>query len=279
VANAGKLLLILCHGPLWSFAAANAAELALGLTVCIVAYRRSRDGGIAWCWSRPRALRLLAEAWPLAGAGMAIQVQAYFDQVLLGGLRGPEDVGVYAAALRLVTVFGFLPVVVANAAASEISRAHRDEPKLYLRRMRDVYRVMLGIGLLSILPLMIFPRMITGIVFGPAFAGAAVLLPLMALRVLLSNLGVARGLFITNEGLTLHALLTAGGGAVLNIVLNLILIPRIGAMGCVLVSLVSFLASIILFEFLNRRARLNLRLMAAAVGLMPLPSPEGDLKP
>ncbi|MBK9990377.1 MAG: flippase [Verrucomicrobia bacterium] len=269
--NALKVGLVLLDASLYWFAVASVVELLFTMLGCLIAYYRRCTGSRQWQWNGARARRLLAEAWPLAGAGVAIQIQAYCDQVLLGSMSSAEEVGIYAAAIRLVAVFGFLPVAVATAAAPEITRAYASGKPTYYRRIRDVYRFMLLAGLLMGLPLLVMPITIVKMVFGPIFLPAAVLLPLMSIRVLLGNLGVARGLFLTNENMFTHAFITACVGAVLNIILNLIFIPRWGAMGCVVSSLLSFTANVVLCEVLHPRGRINLRLMLSAIGLGRVP--------
>ena len=96
------------------------------------------------------------------------------------------------------------------------------------------------------------------------------LLPLLAWRLLLANLGVVRGIFLTNEKMLQHAMVTAVVAAALNLGLNAVLIPRWGATGCIIASLVSFTVNIIVLEFLDSRARTNLRVMLSAVTFRPL---------
>jgi peptidoglycan biosynthesis protein MviN/MurJ (putative lipid II flippase) len=77
---------------------------------------------------------------------------------------------------------------------------------------------------------------------------------------------------VANEGILKHAMVTALIGMVVNVVLNLLLIPRFGGFGCVAASLVSFSLSTILLEAFHPIARINLRVMGAALGVAKLPA-------
>lgn len=264
-----KLALVFTNAPLVFFALASAAEIALCGGLFVVGYFR-RSGPRAWSVSIPRATRLLREAWPLAMAGVAFQIQGYFDQILLGGIRGVDELGSYSAALRLVGAIGFIAVAVYGAAAPEVTRAHAADPQLYARRLRDIYRVVLAGSLLLAIPLILFPGPIVNLAFGSSYSDAALLVPLLSLRLIFSNLAVARGLFLTNEGLFHHALVTMGTAAAINIVLNLVLIPSWGGIGCVIAALVSSFVGIVLMDGLQEKARYNLRILAAALGLARL---------
>jgi O-antigen/teichoic acid export membrane protein len=201
-----------------------------------------------------------------------VQIQAQFDQVLLAGMRTTQEVGYYNVALRMISIWTFFPMAIATAAAPEITRAWTTDRRLYSRRMRDVYRALLLAGGGAATFVAIFASPLIRIVFGAGYSASIGLLPLLSLRIILANLGVARGLFITNEGLFRHAMWTAAGGAIMSIVLNLILIPRLGPRGCIIAGLASFTTTTILLDFLHPRARRNLLTVVSALGLRRLPT-------
>jgi len=263
-----KAALILVEAPLQAFAAAGVAELAFSALGWWWAARRGGGGRIgAWRSERARVRELLRESWPLTVSGFAITTQAYADQLVLGALIGGEELGQYAAALRIVSVFAFVPMVVQTVAAPEITRAKRDDETLYQRRLHSLYRVMFGIFVLTAVPLILFGPMATRLLYGTAYAGAAGLIPWLVFRLFLTNYGVARSLFITNEGLFRFALITSVAGAALNLALNFALVPVWGARGAIVASLASFAFTVFGLEAFERNARKNLRLMLRTIFL------------
>lgn len=260
-----KVVLILRGASLLALALATLAELVVSAAGWLIA---GRVRGVPWrdlVLERARVTALLREGWPLALSGLAIYTQAYADQVIIGLLLGGSDLGQYAAALRIVSVFAFVPMVVQIVAAPEITRARRDDEKLYRRRLYNFYRVMFGIFVLTAVPLVAFGPMATRLFFGASYTGAAALLPLLALRLFFTNLGVARSVFLTNEGLFRFGLVTAVAGAAVNLGLNVVLIPRWGATGAIFASFASFGVTIFALEAFQPRARANLQLMARAI--------------
>lgn len=266
-ANLLKVGLILADAPLAWFAAAGVAELGFAAVGWWWAARRAGERWSQWRPERARVGALLRESWPLTLSGFAITTQAYADQLVLGLLLGGEELGQYSAALRIVTVCAFVPMVVQTIAAPEITRAKRDDETLYRRRLHSLYRLMLGIFALTAAPLALLGPWAAHLLYGGAYAGAAALLPWLALRLFFTNYGVARGLFVTNEGLFRFALITSVVGAALNLALNLALVPHWGARGAIAASLASFAVTIFGLEWLEARARWNLRLMLRAIFL------------
>lgn len=259
--------LILGHAPVWAFAAAGVAELALCAAGWLRAAQRRGWRASEWRCERARVRALLHESWPLALSGLAIYAQAYFDQLVIGSMLGGGELGQYAAAIRLVSVFAFVPMVVQTVAAPEVTRAKRDDETLYRRRLHGLYRFMFGLFLITAVPLILLGPPAARWLYGASYAGTAVLLPWLAFRLFFTNLGVARSVFITNEGLFRFGLLTAVVGAVVNLALNFVLVPRWGARGAVLASYGSFGVTTFALEVFQPRARANLRLMASAVCL------------
>jgi O-antigen/teichoic acid export membrane protein len=268
LANLLKVALILWQAPVLAFAAAGVVELVLGAAGWWYAARK-RGGQLAnWRCERARAGALLRESWPLAVSGVAVYAQAYFDQLVIGAHLGGSELGQYAAAIRLVSVFAFVPTVVLTVAAPELTRAKRDDETLYQRRLHSLYRFMFVLFLATALPLVVLGPAAARLLYGVSYAGTAALLPWLAFRLFFTNLGVARGIFVTNEGLFRFALGTAVAGAVVNILLNLVLVQRWGARGAIVSSFASFGVTTFALEFFQPRARANLCLMARAV-LLP----------
>jgi O-antigen/teichoic acid export membrane protein len=228
--------------------------------------RYNAEGRLStWRCEFARARILLRESWPLALGGLAIYVQACVDQLVIGSMLGGEDLGQYAAAIRFVSVFAFVPMIVQAVAAPEITRAKRDDEILYQRRLHSLYRSMFGLFVITAIPLMAVGPVATRWLYGSSYAGAATLLPWLAFRLLFTNFGTARSIFMTNEGLFRFALLTAVVGAVVNILLNLALVPPLGVRGAIVSSLVSFAVTTFALEVFQPRARSNLLLMMRAI--------------
>jgi len=221
-------------------------------------------------------LALLKESWPLALAGLTIYAQAYADQVIIGSALGGSELGQYAAAIRIIAVFGFIPIVIQTVAAVEITRAKQGGPALYRHRLFNLYRLMFGIFLAVAVPLSVFGSQVTRLLYGDAYAGASLLLPWLTLRLLFTNFGVARSIFITNENLFSFALVTAVAGALVNIGLNLVLIPAWGAPGAIVASLASFFVTTFALEPFQARARQNLYLMLQAIFFPWRQQPQGS---
>jgi O-antigen/teichoic acid export membrane protein len=173
-----------------------------------------------WAFSAPRSF------------AAAFQVTViYVDLLLLGHFRSAAEVGVYAAASRLVTVGTFALQAVRLAIAPHISAMlTRDD----LDGAEDLYQTatwwLMAISWPIFLMLAVFAPVVLG-VFGRGFTSGQGALVILSLAMLV-NLGTGNvSMVLLMSGRSGWNLLNEGVALVLNVVLNLILIPRMGMAG------------------------------------------------
>ena len=240
--------------------------LALGYAVCYM-----RDGAElrAWRYSRRMAGFLLGQSWPLVIYGMALYVQAKIDQVMIfdvlrhrvGEKAANAEVGQYSNALKMIEALGFLPVIVQRSLAPAITRARAKSAELYGERLLNQYRLMFLLFLVTSVPLYFVAEPMMVLLYGEEFRPAGYLLALFAIRLLFTNMGVAKASFITNESLFKYALATALVGATINVGMNYFLIPPLKAIGAIWATIGSFAVSIFLMDLFFASTRQNFKWM------------------
>ncbi len=260
-----KIALILTHAPLVAFAVAGVGELALAAVGLAIAFKARGNRFQLLRFSRVRAIALLRDSWPLILSGLAIFMQAKFDQVMLGEMVGENEVGQFSAAMKLIEVFGFIPMIIYSSVAPEITKAKTEGEEFFYQHLTNVYRLMFILFLVTSIPVFLFGGKILVMLYGPEYKKAGVLLSLFAVRLFFANFGVAKGLFITNEYLFRYSLISAIMGALTNISLNLLLIPKYASVGAIWAMIVSFAVTTFVMDIFFKKTRVNLFLMARAI--------------
>ena len=223
----------------WSIPEALGCLAALVILARLIARDHgapARDGqggnvGLArefWAFSAPRSL------------AAAFQVTViYVDLLILGHFRSAAEVGVYAAASRLVTVGTFALQAVRLAIAPHISAMLAREDH---GGAEDLYQTatwwLMAISWPLFLLLAVFAPVVLGI-FGHGFARGQGALLILALAMLV-NLGTGNvSMVLLMSGRSGWNALNEGVALVLNVVLNLVLIPRLGMAGAAIAWAVS----------------------------------------
>ena len=234
-----KVGLILLHAPLIAFVAASVAEVILGSFGLVAAYRLTGHSIQRWRASLARARSLLSTSWPLMLTSIAVWVYMRIDQVMLGSLAGDRVLGVYSAAVRLSEVWYFLPGVIVSSVLPTIVRSKKIDEQLYYDRLQRLFNLMVFLSYIIILPLTVLADPIINLLYGPSYREASGMFVVLMWTGLFVALGVAREAWVVTEGLMRFSFATTVAGAITNIVLNVILIPRWGALASAWATLVA----------------------------------------
>jgi O-antigen/teichoic acid export membrane protein len=212
-------------GAFWSLVAAAWSAAALAL----LALHRLL-GTVEAARPRPRMRRLFGFSTASWAASLATTGLLWLDTLLLGAFDDP-DIGVYHVATRLVTLAVFVLAPVNAAFAPAIADLyHRGE----LDRVRALYRTSTGwvvrLSVPAFVALLVLPGDLLAL-FGKAYpAGAAVTVVLAAGQLVNAATGPCGTLLNMSGRVTLN-LLDNVVALVLNVGLNVWLIPAYGIVG------------------------------------------------
>lgn len=260
-----KIGMVLAHFSLIWFAIIVAINAILNAAGFIYTYAAKSGKLREWHFEKALAWSLLRETWPLALYGIALNIQARIDQVMLGNLLNNYEVGQYSVALKFIEIFGFVPMVLMSTFTPAVSKAKTTDEKLYEARLVNFYRLMFAAFLAMAIPIFFFAEEVIVLLYGIEYQPAGFLLSLFALRLFFSNMGVGKSIYIVNESMFTYSLLTVVIGAASNIAMNYFLIPLYGTVGAIVASMISFTISIFLVDLFFAKAFRNLKLMIKGI--------------
>jgi len=250
-----KIGLVLTYAPLIAFAWVGLGEVALTSAFLLIAYRVNHHHMQGWWYDGRVARDLLRDSWPLLLAGLAIMLYMRVDVVMLQKMVGDREVGIYAAATKLSEVWYFLPMVIVSSVSPSIIKCHGIDPDLYINRLRRLYFFMTWLAIGLSLPLSLLSGWIVSILYGAEFKEAAPVLAIHLWASIAVFLGVASSQYLLVEQLQKISFYRTLIGVACNIALNLMLIPRMGAMGAAIATVGSyFVATFSVVFFKSTRA-------------------------
>jgi PST family polysaccharide transporter len=222
--------LILVDAPLWTFAAAYLVESVLALGFLAFSYHRFPTSG-PWHWQFDTAKNLMIQAWPLFISGLSIIVYMRIDQILLRSLSSERELGLYSAILPFSQAWHFIPATVCASATPLLVQLHAHDPVAFKRRVADLFSFMFWCSVLICVAMLFAARPLVAWLLGEKYEGSG---PVLALHVF-SNIPVFMGMtqsrYLSIVGNTRVILVQTLCGMAASIALNLLLIPRFGAMG------------------------------------------------
>jgi PST family polysaccharide transporter len=245
VSNGIRIALVLGHAPLIAFAAVAAVDSAFVAIGLGLAYRRYP---LAMRWSHARTLSkaILVESWPFLLSSLSVLIYLRIDQIMLRTMRGDHELGLFAAAMPLSSVWQIIPTTLVSSLAPLVARRKAESEAAYQRTLLTIYRLFGVVSLMLATATALLAPSIVRLLYGPAFEGTAHVLAIHAFSNVFVALGLAQSLWITNEGAGRVSMMKTLTGGVIAVVGNLLLIPSYGAVGAAWVTIISFATSAIL---------------------------------
>lgn len=221
-----------------AFVAARATALALAAWLT-----QAQLGGVGFRFDRAIWRELHATALPLGFFLVVLNLYSYVDGVMLGVMRGNVETGLYAAAYRTYEGMSYLPGIIASVLTPRLSglfvgerAAHRRLAFVGLSGSASLAVVVGGVAYVLATPLLTM-------LFGRPFAAAAPPFRILCIGLpLVFSIWVLHAIVISVNRETLLAK-TALVGLAVNVSLNLYVIPRMGADGAALATVVGELVS------------------------------------
>jgi PST family polysaccharide transporter len=232
--NVVKIVLIQIRAPLIAFAIAMVAEYVLSGICYLILYRVKGDFIKTWQANLQSAKVLLKDSWPLILSGIVIMIYMRIDQVMLGWMVGDKSVGIYSAAVKVSELWYFVPSVIVNSVFPSIVQAKEISEAVYYERLQKLFDVVSVLAYVVAIPITFLSTWVVTLLYGNSYAEAGPILTVHIWAGLFVSLGVARETWLVTEGLMKFSAATTAVGAVVNIILNFLLIPMYGGLGAAL---------------------------------------------
>lgn len=168
---------------------------------------------------------------PFALAGIFTRVYSYIDSVMLSRLASNAELGAYGVAYKLTFAFIFLPMSFAAAVYPAMSEYYVSDRK----KLGSVFSTSLKYLLLAVAPLTcgiaVLARPLVLAIYGQDFAGAILPLQILIFSLIFAFLYWPAGSLLNACDRQGKNTVILGITMVSNILLNIYLIPRYGAVG------------------------------------------------
>jgi PST family polysaccharide transporter len=269
LANLVKIAMILAEAPLVAFAGVLLLESMMAAAGLVIVYRARGYRVGDWRYSLTRSRELLGESWPMILSGALAVIYLRIDQVMLGEIEGNEAVGVYSTAVRISEVWYFVPVAITDSVFPALVQSRERSAELYRIRLQQLYDFLTWLALPAALVMMFIARPLVTWLFGDDYSGGG---PILAIHIWAGVFVFqkwALGKWLINEGLVKHMFVINGVGVVVNVLMNLYMIPRYGGVGAATATVVSYFASTYIACFIHPATRTAARNMTLAL-LLPV---------
>ena len=173
------------------------------------------------------------------------------DRYMVDMMCSPEMNGLYTAAYKIPNLLIYAIAIFDSA--WKLSVSAEEDPEACAAFYSKVWRAYTTLAFLGGGCLILGSRLLAGLLFAGDFVEAWVYIPTLTFATVFTALCTFLGSVYFASKKTMGSMLTALAGAVLNIALNLLLIPPFGAMGASVATFASYFAVCLLRLVTGRR--------------------------
>ena len=252
---AAVFLLVRSPGDLWLYALVWSLTTLIGCLSCWATLRgKVRLIAVPW----PEALRHLAPCAMLFTSVIAVSVYRQMDKVMVGAIAGMAQNGLYASAEKIIYCLSGLISAIGTVMLPKATRmASRGEEAALKKHLRFTMDLMLCMTSALAFGVAAVAEDFAPLFFGADFAAAGeLMIPLAFTLLTIAWANVIRTQWILPHGRDKLLILSVCTGAAVNLLGNTLLIPRLGAMGAVIGTLLAETA-VPLVQYLRLRRELD----------------------
>lgn len=183
---------------------------------------------------------LVKKSWPLALSAGLVVLYNRVDVIMLEYYIGSSSVGIYSAGVKLSEATAFIPIIFLNVIfpyVISVCKARGDSERK--RIMEVVIGAVFLIGLVSVFCTWYLADYLVDFIYGKEYEVSSEILRISIVAIAFSNIAVAGTQWLIMNDLQIYRLLRGGQTLLLNVVLNLILIPEFGVLGAAYSTIIS----------------------------------------
>jgi polysaccharide transporter, PST family len=232
-----RVALILAKASVVSFAWMNLVESALAAIGMVIFYQLQNNDIRKWIIKFERVKKTLKDCLLITLSNSAVLLYMKIDVLILGQLSDQKSIGIYSAATKVSEVSYFFAGVIASSAFPLLI----EQEEAFNTRLRRLFHLMALVSYAIMIPIAFLSPFIIS-VFGAKYAASSPVLSVHVWATIFVFIGMAQTSWYIKQGTKglYIQLIRTTIGAILNIGLNFILIPKYNSMGAAIATIISY---------------------------------------
>lgn len=190
--------------------------------------------------SIPLGKEVLSESYHFILSGLMTAIYSQMDKIMIGKMLTDMDVGLYTTATAICSMWIFIPTAIINSFRPTIMVIKQSgNQAFYKKRLEQLYSLIIWLCIFVSIVVCIFGPLIIRILYGESYMGAIETLRISIWSETFAMIGTARGIWILCENKNKYVKYYLVIGAIVNVILNALLIPVYGINGAAFATLIT----------------------------------------
>ncbi len=250
-----KVVFVLLQAELLYFVIIYAAEVAMTSLAKVIFLRKNEMSLLDWKYRSNLVKPLLTRSLPLIFSSMAAAIYMKVDQIMLRFMVDETAVGVYAVAARMSEIWYFIPIAVITSVFPAMIKLRSKDTARYHRRLQAVFDILFLLAFSLAVVVTFISEPFVNIAFGEEYRASAAILSIHIWAGIFAFMRQGLSRWLINEDYLRFSLYSQGGGAIINVALNFMLIPRYEGIGAAIATISAFFISTYLVCFFTKKTR------------------------
>ncbi|MBW8683724.1 flippase [Chitinophaga rhizophila] len=251
-----KLLLVYMDGTFIQLLWVSFIELLVTYLIIFFNYIRSGNRRLLKAISFQEIKHLLTESWPVMFTGLLVLLYLKADQLLLDTLGTSAQLGEYAAAARISEIWYALPTVLSTALLPGLIKKKGRDVSAYVQAMERWLRLSFWASTLVAILVTFSAMPVTQLLYGVQYPRSGIILSIHIWANIPVFLCTALMQYQLIEGAYKTNLCASLSGILVNIVINILLIPSMAGVGAATATVLSYIAVCTTLVALDKTGRL-----------------------
>lgn len=254
-----KIYLLVTQKSIVWFALSNVIDYALISVMLIVIYVKVGGQKLSFNWSLGKELLSRSKYYIIPS--MMVIIFQHTDRIMIKLMAGETETGLYSAAITCIGITGFVFAAIIDSARPLILEEKIKNEANYEKRVTQLYSIITCLSLAQSIGMTVLAKPIVLILYGADYSKTALILAVAVWYITFGHYGSVRNIWILAENQQKYLTGINIAGASANVLLNLCLIPILGAVGAAIASVVTQFFTNVIIGFIIKPIRRNNYLM------------------
>ena len=254
-----KIYLLVTQKDILWFAVSNVIDYLLISIILMVIYKKVGGQKLSINWRIGKILLSRSKYYIIPS--LMVMIFQHTDRIMIKLMIGEAETGFYSAAITCMGISAFVFSAIIDSARPVILEAKEQDQEIYEKRMVQLYSIITYISLAQSIGMTVLAKPIVFLLYGAEYSKTAGILSVAVWYGTFGQYGSVRNIWILAEEKQKYLTGINVAGAMANVLLNLCLIPILGAIGAAIASVITQFFTNVIIGFILKPIRRNNYLM------------------